>query len=48
MAGEEQHWLIPLKYGTQFEVVRKMSTKDQIVSIKTTPQARKKMGCTSR
>ncbi len=41
-AGEQRHWLIPLKKGTQFEVVRKMSARDQIVRIKTTPQARKK------
>lgn len=40
--GEERHWLIPLKKGTQFKVVRKISHRDQIIRIKTTPQARKK------
>ena len=40
--GEERHWLIPLKKGTQFETVRKFSARDQIIRLKTTPQARKK------
>lgn len=40
--GIERHWLIPLKKGTQFEVVRKLSARDQIIRLKTTPQARKK------
>jgi hypothetical protein len=40
--GVERHWLIPLKKGTQFEVVRKLSARDQIIRLKTTPQARKK------
>lgn len=41
-AGTERHWLIPLKKGTQFETVRKFSGRDQIIRLKTTPQARKK------
>jgi IS4 transposase len=40
--GVERHWLIPLKKGTQFDVVRKLSARDQIIRLKTTPQARKK------
>ena len=40
--GIKRHWLIPLKKGTQFEVVRKLSARDQIIRLKTTPQARKK------
>lgn len=40
--GTERHWLIPLKKGTQFEVIQTMSARDQIVRIKTSPQARKK------
>ena len=40
--GEERHWLVPLKKGTQFEVIRKLSNRDQIILLKTTPQARKK------
>lgn len=40
--GQERHWLIPLKKGTQYETVRKLGRNDEIVRIKTTPQARKK------
>lgn len=40
--GEERHWLVPLKKGTQFEVIRKYSNRDQIILLKTSPQARKK------
>jgi len=40
--GVERHWLIPLKKGTQFEVIQKISARDQIVRLKTSPQARKK------
>jgi len=40
--GEARHWLIPLKKGTQFETVLKFSARDQIIRLKTTPQARKK------
>jgi len=40
--GIERHWLIPLKKGTQFEVIKKFSARDQIVRLKTSPQARKK------
>jgi len=40
--GEERHWLVPLKKGTQFEVIRKYSDRDQLILLKTTPQARKK------
>jgi IS4 transposase len=40
--GEERHWLVPLKKGTQFEVIHKYSNRDQIILLKTSPQARKK------
>ena len=40
--GKERHWLIPLKKGTQFEIIQKFSDRDQIIRLKTTPQARKK------
>lgn len=40
--GTERHWLVPLKKETQFEVIRKLSNRDQIIRLKTTPQARKK------
>ena len=40
--GQERHWLIPLKKGTQFEVVRKLGRQDVLVRLTTSPQARKK------
>ncbi len=40
--GSERHWLLPLKKGTQYEVVRKLGRQDVLVSLKTSPQARKK------
>ena len=41
-AGSERHWLLPLKKGTQYEVVRKLGRQDALVRLKTSPQARKK------
>lgn len=41
-AGRERHWLLPLKQGTQYEVVRKLGRQDALVQLKTSPQARKK------
>ncbi|WP_429240262.1 transposase, partial [Aeromonas veronii] len=38
----ERHWLLPLKKGTQYEVVRKLGRQDALVLLKTSPQARKK------
>ena len=40
--GSERHWLLPLKKGTQYEVVRKLGRQDVLVHLKTSPQARKK------
>ncbi len=40
--GRERHWLLPLKKGTQYEVVRKLGRQDALVQLKTSPQARKK------
>lgn len=40
--GDERHWMIPLKKGTQYEVVRKLSKGNELVELKTSPQARKK------
>lgn len=40
--GEQTHWLIPAKKDLQYQVVRKISSRDQIVSLTTSPQARKK------
>ncbi|WP_421265144.1 IS4 family transposase [Aeromonas veronii] len=41
-AGVERHWLLPLKKGTQYEVVHKLGRQDVLVRLKTSPQARKK------
>jgi len=42
LTGNERHWLIPLKKGTQYQVIRKYSAQDCLVKINTTPQSRKK------
>ncbi len=34
--------MLPLKKGTQYEVVRKLGRQDVLVQLKTSPQARKK------
>lgn len=41
-AGCERHWLLPLKKGTQYEVVRKLGRQDAVVHLKTSPPARKR------
>lgn len=40
--GKERHWLLPLKAGTQYKIVRKIGSSDSIVELSTTPQAKKK------
>lgn len=40
-AGENRHWLLPLKKGTQYEVVRRLAKQDALITLKTSPQARK-------
>lgn len=40
--GEETHWMIPARKDLQYQVTRKISDNDQIVTLATTPQARKK------
>lgn len=40
--GNNTHWLLPLKKGTQYEEVKSLGKQDKIVQIKTTPQSRKK------
>lgn len=40
-AGENRHWLLPLKKGTQYEVVRRLGRQDELIKVKTSPQARK-------
>lgn len=41
-AGVARHWLIPLKKGTQYEIIRKLGRQDVLVRLTTSPQARKK------
>ena len=41
-AQPDSHWLLPLKKGTQYEVVRTLGKHDQWVKLTTTPQVRKK------
>ena len=41
MSGENRHWLMPLKKNTQYEVVCRLGRGDELVRLKTTPQARK-------
>ncbi len=40
--GCERHWLLPLKKGTQYEVVRKLGRQDVLVRLMTSPQACKR------
>ena len=39
--GTERHWLIPLKKGTQYDVVRKVGKKQAIIRLYSNPRARK-------
>ncbi|AFI91002.1 IS4 ORF [Pectobacterium parmentieri] len=40
-AGENRHWLLPLRKGTQYEVIRRLGKQDELIMLKTTVQARK-------
>ena len=40
--GTSRHWLIPLKKGTQYEVIREFGKHNQLIRLKTTPQSRKR------
>lgn len=40
--GTERHWLLPLKKGTQYQVIRKLCSGNELVELTTSPQARKK------
>ncbi|MNQ48669.1 Transposase DDE domain protein [compost metagenome] len=40
-AGTQRHWLMPLKKGTQYEVIQRLGRQDAVVSLSTSPQARK-------
>lgn len=39
--GTQRHWLLPLRKGTQYEVVQRLGRRDAIVHLRTSPQARK-------
>jgi len=39
--GTQRHWLIPLKKGTQYKVVRKIGHNQSIVQLMSNPRARK-------
>ncbi|MDR6235374.1 IS4 family transposase [Pseudomonas oryzihabitans] len=39
--GHERHWLLPLRKGAQYEVVRAWGKQDALVSLRTSPQARR-------
>ncbi len=40
--GEERHWMIPLKKGARYEVIRKISSGHELVELPISPQARAK------
>lgn len=40
-AGTQRHWLIPLRKGARHEVIHRLGRQDAIVSLPTSPQARK-------
>lgn len=40
--GQERHWLIPLKKGAQYTIIRSFSETDKLIEIRLSPQARKK------
>lgn len=46
-AGENRHWLTPLKKNTQYEVVCKLGKQDELIRLKTSPQSRKQWGRTA-
>lgn len=41
-AGTERHWLIPLRKGAQYRVVRKLGAGQELVELQLSPQAKKK------
>lgn len=40
--GQQRHWLLPMRRGTQYEVIRTLGRQDKLVRLTTAPQARKK------
>ena len=41
-AGNERHWLLPLKKNTQYTVLRNLSRNDKLVTLSSNPSARKR------
>ncbi|MQL49910.1 MULTISPECIES: IS4 family transposase [Photorhabdus] len=41
-SGTEKHWMLPLRKGAQYKVVRKLGKNDELVELTLSPQARKK------
>lgn len=41
-SGIEKHWMVPLKKGSQYNVIRKLGKNDELVEMRLSPQARKK------
>lgn len=41
-AGEQRHWLLPLKKGTQYQEECSLGRQDRLVTLSASPQARKK------
>ncbi|SDK12968.1 IS4 transposase [Pseudomonas indica] len=39
--GTQRHWLLPLRKDTQYEVVQRLGRQDALVTLHTSPQARK-------
>lgn len=40
--GTERHWLLPLKKGAQYRVIRKLCSGNELVELTSSPQARKR------
>lgn len=41
-AGRDRHWLLPLKKGTQYQRLKTVGSGDELVELRTSPQARAK------
>ncbi|WP_318840140.1 IS4 family transposase [Providencia sp. PROV080] len=41
-SGVEKHWMLPLRKGSQYLVVEKLGSGDELVELRLSPQARKK------
>lgn len=40
--GKERHWLLPMRKGTQYAVIKKLGKHDKLIRLHTTPQSRKR------